>query len=149
MATTETHVPVFESTLQTTHNWLRELELLASLRNESEAYSVLRAVLHALRDRLTPDEAVNLAAELPMLVRGFYYDDWKPSTTPKKLRTLRDFLKEMPLLPSPDETFDAEKAVRSVFLLLDHRISEGEIDDIRYMLPEEIRSLWPEHQGTS
>lgn len=145
MATTECHVPVFESTLQTTHKWLRELELLASLRNESEAYSVLRAVLHALRNRLTPDEAVNLAAELPMLVRGFYYEGWKPSSTPKKLRTLGDFLRDMPLLPSPDETFNAEKAVRSVFLMLDHRISEGEIDDIRHMLPEEVRTLWPTH----
>jgi uncharacterized protein (DUF2267 family) len=46
-------------------------------------------------------------------------------------------------LPCPDETFDAEKAVRSVFMLLDHRISEGKIEDIRYMLPEEVRSLWP------
>lgn len=145
MATPECHVPVFESTLQTTHKWLRELELLASLRNESEAYSVLRAVLHALRNRLTPDEAVNLAAELPMLVRGFYYEGWKPSSTPKKLRTLGDFLRDMPLLPSPDETFNAEKAVRSVFLMLDHRISEGEIDDIRHMLPEEVRTLWPTH----
>ncbi len=63
----------------------------------------------------------------------------------KKLRTLGDFLKDLPLLPSPDETFDAEKAVRSVFQLLDHRISEGEIDDIRHMLPEEVRSLWPTH----
>ncbi len=70
MATTETHVPVLDSTLQTTHNWLRELELLASLRDESEAYSVLRAVLHTLRDRLIPDEAVNFAAELPMLIRN-------------------------------------------------------------------------------
>ena len=145
MTTTESHVPVFESTLQTTHKWLRELELLASLRDESEAYSVLRVVFHALRDRLTPDEAVNLAAELPMLIRGFYYEGWKPSATPTKLRTLGDFLRDMPPLPSPDETFDAEKAVRSVFLLLDHRISEGEIDDIRHMLPEEVRSLWPTH----
>jgi uncharacterized protein (DUF2267 family) len=47
-------------------------------------------------------------------------------------------------LPCPNETFDAEKAVRSVFILLDHRISEGEIEDIRYMLSEEVRSLWPE-----
>jgi uncharacterized protein (DUF2267 family) len=145
MATTETHIPVFESTLQITHNWLRELELLASLRNESEAYTVLRAVLHTLRDRLIPDEAVNLAAGLPMLVRGFYYEGWRPSTTPKKLRTLEAFLGDLPQLPCPDETFDAEKAVRSVFLLLDHRISEGEIDDIRHMLPEEVRSLWPNH----
>jgi len=51
----------------------------------------------------------------------------------------------MPPLPKPDKTFDAEKAVRSVFLLLDHRISEGEIDDIRHMLPEQVRSLWPTH----
>ena len=144
MTTSEHHVPVFETTLQSTHNWLRELEFIASLRNESEAYSVLRAVLHTLRDRLTPDEAVNLAAELPMLVRGFYYENWRPSATPKKLRTLGDFLHDMPQLPRPDDTFDAEKAVRSVFLMLDHRISEGEIQDIRHMLPEAIRSLWPE-----
>lgn len=145
MTTTESHVPVFDTTLQTTHHWLRELELIASLRNESEAYSVLRAVLHTLRDRLTPDEAVNLAAELPMLVRGFYYENWKPSVTPKILRTLAEFLREIPLLPHPDETFDAEKAVRSVFLMLDHRVSAGEIHDVRHMLPQEVRSLWPEY----
>jgi uncharacterized protein (DUF2267 family) len=68
---------------------------------------------------------------------------WKPSTTLRKLRTLEDFLGDIPLLPCTDETFDAEKAVRSIFMLLDHRISEGEIEDIRYMLPEEVRSLWP------
>jgi len=145
MTTSESLVPIFESTLQTTHKWLCELKLLASLRDESEAYSVLRAVLHTLRDRLIADEAVDLAAQLPMLIRGFYYEGWKPSITPKKLRTLKAFLADMPPLPKPDKTFDAEKAVRSVFLLLDHRISEGEIDDIRHMLPEQVRSLWPTH----
>ncbi len=145
MTMTETHVPVFESSLQTTHKWLRELELLASLRNEAEAYSVLRAVLHTLRDRLTPDEAVDLAAQLPMLIRGFYYEGWQPHTTPKKLRSLKAFLADIPPLPCPDPTFDTEKAVRNVFLLLDHRISEGEIDDIRHMLPTEVRALWPTH----
>jgi len=71
MTTSESLVPIFESTLQTTHKWLCELKLLASLRDESEAYSVLRAVLHTLRDRLIADEAVDLAAQLPMLIREF------------------------------------------------------------------------------
>jgi uncharacterized protein (DUF2267 family) len=31
-------------------------------------------VLHALRDRLTVEEASDLAAQLPMLIRGLYYE---------------------------------------------------------------------------
>ena len=62
--------PVFPSTLQITHKWLRELEMLASMRNESEADSVLRAVLHALRDRLSPDERAKLVSRDKSLQLG-------------------------------------------------------------------------------
>jgi uncharacterized protein (DUF2267 family) len=145
MTTSETHVRAFDSTLQTTHRWLRELELIASLENESEAYSVLRAVLHALRDRLPADEAVHLGAQLPMLVRGFYYEGWKPSATPKKQRSLEAFLEALPPLPGLEGELSAEQALRNVFLMLDHRISEGEIADVREAMPEEVRDLWPTH----
>ena len=145
MTTAETHIRVFDSTLQTTHRWLQELELAASLDNEAEAYSVLRAVLHALRDRLPADEAVHLGAQLPMLIRGFYYEGWKPSTTPKKQRSLEAFLEGMQPLPTLKGEISAEQALRSVFLMLDHRISEGEIADVRQAMPEEIRRLWPTH----
>ena len=145
MTTTETHIQAFDSTLQTTHRWLKELELVASLDNEAEAYSVLRAVLHALRDRLPPDEAIHLGAELPMLIRGFYYEGWKPSLTPKKQRSLEAFLEGMQPLPRLGGELDAEQALRSVFLMLDHRISEGEIADVRQAMPEEVRKLWPPH----
>jgi uncharacterized protein (DUF2267 family) len=145
MTTSETHVRAFDSTLQTTHRWLRELELIASLENESEAYSVLRTVLHALRDRLPADEAVHLGAQLPMLIRGFYYDGWKPSTTPKKQRSLEAFLEGMQPLPGLEGELSAEQALRNVFLMLDHRVSEGEIADVREAMPEEVRDLWPAH----
>jgi uncharacterized protein (DUF2267 family) len=52
MVKAENHVPVFETTLQTTHEWLRELMGVALLPNQKEAYIVLPNVLHTLRDRL-------------------------------------------------------------------------------------------------
>lgn len=145
MTTLETHVRVFDSTLQTTHRWLRELEQIASLDNESEAYSVLRAVLHALRDRLPANEAVQLGAQLPMLIRGFYYEGWKPSTTPKKQRSLEAFLEGMQPLPGLEGELSPEQALHTVFMMLNHRISEGEIEDVREAMPEEVRDLWPAH----
>ena len=145
MTVSETHVRAFDSTLQTTHRWLRELEMVASLENEAEAYAVLRVVLHALRDRLPADEAVHLGAQLPMLIRGFYYEGWKPSATPKKQRSLEAFLGSMQPLPKLEGELSAEHALRSVFLMLDHRISEGEIADVHQAMPEEVRKLWPTH----
>jgi len=143
MVNVEHHVPVFATTLQTTHDWLNELELVASLRSQDEAYAVLRRVLHVLRDRLPADEAVHLGAELPMLIRGFYYEGWKPSKTPTRERSLRAFLAQVHPLPQPYPEFDARRAVECVFTVLDHRIVEGEVNDIRGLLPEEVRELWP------
>jgi len=143
MTTSETHIRVFDSTLQTTHRWLQELELAASLDNEAEAYSVLRVVLHALRDRLPADEAVHLGAQLPMLIRGIYYEGWKPSTTPKKQRSVEAFLEGIQPLPTLKGEISAEQALRSIFLMLNHRISEGEIANVRQAMPEEVRDLWP------
>jgi uncharacterized protein (DUF2267 family) len=143
MTMSTSHVRAFDSTLQTTHEWLRELEAVATLRDQAEAYSVLRAVLHALRDRLPADEAVDLGAQLPMLIRGFYYESWKPSTTPTKQRTLEAFLETIQPRLNPKVKIGAEEAVRSVFKVLSHRISEGEIADIVHVLPSELRTLWP------
>ncbi len=134
------HVAVFDSTLNITHEWLRDLTHEGNLRDQSQAYSILRAVLHALRDRLIPDEAVNLGAQLPMLVRGFYYEGWKPSATPVKDRSKQGFLES---IEQTLRSIDAEPAARAVFRLLERYITPGEIDDIRKMLPKEIRDLWP------
>jgi uncharacterized protein (DUF2267 family) len=136
-------IPSFDKTLQTTHRWLNELKFVAALDNEDQAYSVLRVVLHALRDRMPVDEAVQFGAQLPMLVRGFYYDGWKPSATPKRHRTVEAFAASLQPFPMKDSGLSPEKALRSVFLMLDHRISDGELADVRATLPEELRALWP------
>ncbi len=76
---------VFDGTMQKTEIWLNEL--MAELEWEGKpekTYFALRTVLHALRDRLTVEEAVQLGAQLPMLVRGFYYEGWTLKGKPHK-----------------------------------------------------------------
>jgi uncharacterized protein (DUF2267 family) len=129
--------------VQQTQEWLKELRDNGDLANEAEAYSVLRAVLHQLRDRLTVQEAVDLGAQLPLIVRGIYYEGWRPSQMPEKVRTKQRFLDEvvMKLLPHP---IAPEPAVRDVFALLAHHCDPGEIADVIDQLPAEIKELWPE-----
>jgi hypothetical protein len=40
---------------------------------------VLGGMLHVLRDRLTIQEAVQPGAQLPMLIRGLYWEGWDPA----------------------------------------------------------------------
>lgn len=105
------------------------------------AYSALRATLHALRDRLTVEEAVDLGAQLPMLIRGLYYEGWTPSGKPVKwhraefLNAIRDrFGGEWP--PDP------ETLARAVFRVLRRHVTAGEIEQVERMLPKDVRDLW-------
>jgi uncharacterized protein (DUF2267 family) len=105
--------------LQQTQQWLKELRDNGDLDDEATALSALRAVLHQLRDRLTPEEAVDLAAQLPLIVRGIYFEAWRPAWTPEKLHTKEEFIGGVArkLRPHP---IAAEAAVRDVFALLAH-----------------------------
>jgi uncharacterized protein (DUF2267 family)/quercetin dioxygenase-like cupin family protein len=132
----------FESTLRKTHGWLAELSEALGFGSHQRAYQVLRATLHALRDRLTPEEAAQFAAQLPMLVRGFFYEGWHPTGKPVKthraecLAAIEDVL-------TPGGDVNAERAVRSVFRLIAAHVSPGEVEDVKRVLPEDLRDLWP------
>jgi uncharacterized protein (DUF2267 family) len=133
--------------VQQTQEWLKELRDNAGLNDEAEALAMLRAVLHQLRDRLSVAEAVDLGAQLPALVRGYYFEGWQPSQTPEKIRAKREFLDKvtLKLLPHP---IAPEPAVKDVFALLAHHCDPGEIADVIDQLPDEIKELWPETART-
>jgi uncharacterized protein (DUF2267 family) len=141
-----TGLEVFDTTLHKTHTWLKEVMEELGTEDRHRAYMALRAVLHALRDRLTVEEVAQLSAQLPMLVRGFFYEGWDPTGKPLKERHLEAFLAHVAQeLKTPSgPAVDPEKAARAVFKVLAHRISQGEIADIRGLLPKELRALWPE-----
>jgi len=96
-----------------------------------------------LRDRLTVTEAADLGAQLPMLIRGLYYEGWGPTGKPIKERKREDFLAHIAAaFPGSPNTYP-EQIAWAVFKLLERRVSSGEIRDILHVLPAPIRSLWP------
>ena len=140
---TTTGIEAFERSAQLTTIWLKELMGRLQTDDRRLAYMALRTTLHALRDRLTVDEAAHLGAQLPMLVRGIYYEDWHPAGKPLRERTAEAFLAHV-RAEAHDPDFDPEPAVRAVFDLLAKRVSGGEIEDVKSILPRPIRAFWPD-----
>jgi uncharacterized protein (DUF2267 family) len=139
-----TGLDVFDATLKKTNEWLDDITDELALENRHAAYAALRATLHALRDRLILEEAVHLGAQLPMLVRGFYYEGWRAVPWPVKMHREEFLLRvEEELTAKSTVKLDSETVVRAVFQVLSRRISKGEIDQIEQSLPKDLRDLWP------
>jgi uncharacterized protein (DUF2267 family) len=138
-----TGLDVFDRTIHKTNNWLNELMEILGWHDRHKAYLALRVTLHALRDRLTVEEGAQLGAQLPMLIRGFYYEGWDPTGKPLKVRHKEEFLARVEEQFSGDDQVDAEQVARAVFTLLSNRVTEGEIEDVKHVLPAELRELWP------
>jgi uncharacterized protein (DUF2267 family) len=140
-----TGLEVFDETLHKTNTWLKEIAQVLGVDRHG-AYQVLRAVLHCLRDRLTINEAAQLGDQLPMLVRGIYYEAWHPAGKPDKIRSRDEFLAGINMRIAMKQSVDAENAARTVFRTLENHVSPGEIRDVIHVLPQEIRTLWPRLQ---
>jgi uncharacterized protein (DUF2267 family) len=138
-----TGLDVFDTTLQKTHSWLNELMRLMSWQDKHKAYQAVRVTLHALRDRLSVGEVAQLGAQLPMLVRGFYYEGWRPDGAVLTTRHKEEFLAPIAEHFRSDPEVDAERIARAVFAVLAARIAKGEIEDIEHVLPKQLRALWP------
>jgi uncharacterized protein (DUF2267 family) len=135
-------VDVFEHTIEITHTWLHDLMDRLGWQDKHRAYMALRAVLHALRDRLSVDDASHLAAQLPMLVRGFYYEGYHPAGKPLAERKKPEFLAHV-AAECTDESRNDGRVTEAVFQVLAKHITPGEVAKIKGVLPPEIRQLWP------
>ncbi|MBP1686196.1 MAG: hypothetical protein H6Q33_2339 [Deltaproteobacteria bacterium] len=139
-----TGLDVFDSTIHKTNAWLNEIMAELNSTDRHFAYHTLRAVLQVLRDRLTVEEAVQLGAQLPMLIRGVYYEGWSPTGKPLKwnksefLGCIRDSFRNATTVHDP------ERMVRAVFGILSRHVSEGEVKNVKGILPKTLRELWPE-----
>jgi uncharacterized protein (DUF2267 family) len=135
-------ISLFSHAAQQAEQWVNELADDLNW-NERRAYHLLRAVLHAVRDWLSPEEMTDLSAQLPVLIRGIYFEGWKPAETPVWQRRKEDFVERIQEAFADDLLNDPDAAVAAVFRLLDRHISHGEIVQVRNSMKKSLRELWP------
>ncbi|NND31176.1 MAG: DUF2267 domain-containing protein [Saprospiraceae bacterium] len=115
--------------------------------DETRAYRVFRSVLHTLRSKVSPQESIQLIAQLPMFIKAMYVDGWKWSSRNSKIRTMNDFIqavgKENQKMGYRDfkGIEQVELAVAAVMRVLARHVSEGELNDIASTLPTELKPL--------
>jgi uncharacterized protein (DUF2267 family) len=143
-------IPQLSSATQQVQEWLNDLASRPPFEDPRQACSLLRAVLHAVRDRLTPEEAAHFASQLPMIVRGFYFEGWRPALAPNDFATADEFHQHVrsslggPRPPEQPAGLDVQHASRTVLEFLADRVDAGELRHVTAQLPEEIAHLFPD-----
>lgn len=141
MITDMTHrVAVIDRTVAKTYEWLERLCAELETEDRQQAYSILRATLHAVRDRIGPEVAVHVAAQLPLLVRGTFYEGWDPERTPQRMNLdeLVGRVQHEAFLADPAA---AERAVRAVMRVLWDELAPGTMDHLIAVLPSEYATV--------
>ena len=133
-------VDTVERAVHKTNEWLAELTREPFIEDRAEAWRVLRAFLQTLRRQLTIDEAAQLGAQLPEMLRGVFYEGLDPSRQPERLDR-NDFLSRLEESAGLDGAGEAAAAAAAVTRVLRNRISEGEVDEALSQLPKEIRDV--------
>ena len=137
-----TGLDVFDTTVQQTNLWLKDMRSRIETTDRHLAYQILRATLHMIRDRVGPEHAVHFGAQLPMLIRGLYYEGWRIADTPTRTRILEEFLDDIESEARRDLGADRKEIIKAVFQVIASRIDPGEVDKLIKVFPENLRSLW-------
>jgi uncharacterized protein (DUF2267 family) len=137
----------FERYAAEANHFINEVAAELGTDNRSKAARITRAVMHALRDRLIPDEAVQFSQGLPMALKSVYFDQYDISKTPVKIRNQNDFLNyirsknrlsEMEDFPDQDAVAEG---LRAVFAVLEEHLDFGQVNKIKRLLPATIVHL--------
>lgn len=134
-----THTAEFEHAIHTANIWLKAVSEALGTKDRHLAHRALRAWLHTLRDRLTVDVAAHVAAQLPELLRGAYYDGWVPNNVPVKYDReayVNRFAQEAKV-----STDDVPRIVPAITAVVREHLSPGQLDKALDQMPRDVRTL--------
>ena len=132
---------VIESSSQKTHEWLNQVAELARLEKR-DAYKVLRAVLQTVRDRLPMNDTVHFAAQLPMFLRGLFYEGWEPAKVPIKM-SVEEFLAAVQEKVVTDRVIDPLRLTQAVLAVMATHVGLHEMAKVKHAFPKDMQGLFP------
>ena len=135
---------VIDHTVQLTHEWIVDLRDRLDWTSSRDVLRLLRVTLAQVRDHLGHNEVAQLSAQLPLLIRGMFFEGWQPAHTPVRDRALDHFIAAIAAQVDDVRDWRGVEDVEVVFAMLGTKITHGEMADIKAGLPTAIRQLWPE-----
>jgi uncharacterized protein (DUF2267 family) len=132
---------LFAKMNQQANIWVKDMMAALGTKDGHKGLHALRAGLQALRDRLSVDQAAQLSAQLPLIIRGMFFEGWDPSNTPMRIRHRAEFLALVREKYAPREDLSAEDIMRSLFRVLDRHVAAGEVGHLMVTLPEDLTAI--------
>lgn len=138
-----TGLKAFDDTIHRTNTWLHEITSRMGWDERRKGYRLLRVALHAIRDWMDVAEISHLSAQLPLLVRGVFFEGWQPmkSRAGEDVDALLSGIAEA--FPD-DPDFDSRAAFCEVLSVMRMHLSEGEYAKLRRAMPNGLRCFWEE-----
>ncbi|WP_299417787.1 DUF2267 domain-containing protein [uncultured Sulfitobacter sp.] len=133
---------VIDHSVHLTHEWINELAGRLDWTSKRSALRLMRVTLHRIRDHLLVDELAQMSAQLPVMIRGFFFEGWVPKDTPIKERHEEEFITFVGHQMADTSEYRGRDDIKCVFDLLNARLSRGEVEDIRASLPQDLRDMW-------
>lgn len=139
-----TKVDAIARTVEKTHVWLNQIGTKLEAPGSRVAYHALRAVLHAIRDRMTVEQVAALGAQLPLLIRGMFYEGWHPHGKPLNIQDGEGFLRLVSIYLEQDAEvlIDETRVVAAVFQVMQAHLAPGEIDTVLNAMPTPIQQVF-------
>jgi uncharacterized protein (DUF2267 family) len=126
-------------TLDKSYEWLSDIHHELPWLSNDHAFTALKATLRALRDRLTPEEAVQLSSQLPALLRGYYFEGWKISQVPSHDKNIKEILERFEKYLGQAKIENPSLLFKTCLKVIGKRVSPGEIKDIHDSMPKNSR----------
>lgn len=130
-----------DDTVHTTNVWLKQIMTACHWTERQDAYRALRVTLHALRDHLPIESVAHLSAQLPTLIRGLFFEGWRPGRAESSGRDLESFIQPIQDAFDRNPGVDPEHVARAVFETMCSHISEGEMHHVERALPRRVRRM--------